>query len=278
MSNEVGFYSELSNDDYHGGKGVSKTTLDLAASDPHKVAWSKACPVDREKLKTFDFGDAMHAICLEPERLKAEFAVLPKLDLRTNAGKKEKAEFIEEHKGYKILSADDYKQLNLMFESVMAHREARALIEAQGIAEGSYFWEDKETGLLCKCRPDKNIESRGLLVDVKTTPDLKKFAYSVDDYRYYVQDPWYCDGVKNVTGEIFIMEFLVIQKTIDCGRYPVEVLQLSDDVVQYGREIYRRDLDNYAEFMQLEQAPRTRELEMGFRFEQKIENHYGEVM
>jgi len=277
VSKETGFYSDLSNDDYHSGTGVSKTTLDLAESDPHKVAWAKVCPTDKEKLKTFDFGDAMHAICLEPDRLKSEFVIMPKFSQKA-ADKAAKLVWLDEHKNLKVLSEDDHKKLNLMFESVMAHREARDLIEAQGVAEGSYFWKDEKTGLLCKCRPDKNIQGKNLLVDVKTTPDLKKFAYSVDDYRYYVQDPWYCDGVTNVTGEDFRMEFLVIQKTIDCGRYPVEVLQLSDDVVQYGREIYRRDLDNYAEFMQLEQQPETRELEMGFRFDQKIENHYGEVM
>lgn len=275
---DTGFKDDLSNEDYHNDEGISKTTLDHAASDPHRVAWSKACPIDSEKLKTFDFGDAMHAICLEPDRLKSEFVVMPKLNLRTNAGKEERDEFVKAHTAHKILTDDESKQLNLMLESVMAHHEARALIEDQGIAEGSYFWTDKETGLLCKCRPDKNIQSKGLLVDVKTTPDLKKFAYSVDDYRYYVQDPWYCDGVKHVTGEDFRMEFLVIQKNIDCGRYPVEVLRLPEEAIQYGREIYRRDLDNYAEFMQLEQAPETRTLDMGYRFNQKIEMHYGEVM
>ena len=276
MNSNEGFFNELSNEDYHGGEGVSKTTIDLSASDPHKVAWSKVCPVDSEKLKTFDFGDAMHAICLEPDRLKSEFVVMPKFG-RKDVDKLAKDEWLKENKNLKVLTEDDHKKLNLMFESVMAHREARALIEAQGIAEGSYFWTDKETGLLCKCRPDKNIESRGLLVDVKTTPDLKKFAYSVDDYRYYVQDPWYCDGVRRVTGEVFRMEFLVIQKSIDCGRYPVEVLRLPEDAIEYGREIYRRDLDNYAKFMQLEQPPETRELEMSYRFNQKIEDHYGEV-
>jgi exodeoxyribonuclease VIII len=270
------FVSGMTNEDYHGYAGVSKTTLDLAASDPHKVAWSKVCPVDEEKLKTFDFGDAMHAICLEPDRLKSEFIVMPKFGQK-NVDKTAKLAWLLEHKHLKVLSEDDHKKLNLMFESVMAHQEARELIEDQGIAEGSYFWTDEKTGMLGKCRPDKNIESKNLLVDVKTTPDLKKFAYSVDDYRYYVQDPWYCDGVKNVTGEKFRMEFLVIQKHIDCGRYPVEVLRLPEDAIEYGREIYRRDMDNYAEFMQLEKPPATRELDMGFRFSQKVDQHYGEI-
>jgi hypothetical protein len=73
------FIADMSNSEYHGGKGVSKTTLDMASSDPHRPEWSRKCPQDEEKIKTFDFGDAMHAICLEPERLKSEFIDMPSL-------------------------------------------------------------------------------------------------------------------------------------------------------------------------------------------------------
>ena len=118
MNNREGFYDDLSNDDYHSGKGVSKTTLDLAASDPHKVAWSKVCPVDSDKLKTFDFGDAMHAICLEPDRLKSEFVVMPDLNLRTNAGKEERDEFVNAHQDHKILTTPEHKGWNAGIESI----------------------------------------------------------------------------------------------------------------------------------------------------------------
>lgn len=259
------YVEDMSNAEYHQSKGISKTVLDLAARDPHLPEWSRKCPQDAEKIKAFDFGDAMHAICLEPDRLKSEFVAMPELNLRTNKGKEEKAAFIEANKNKKILTAEEHKQLNLMFESVMAHREARALIEADGVAEGSYFWTDEATGLECKCRPDKQINH--LLVDVKTTPDLKKFCYAVDDYRYYVQDPWYCDGVSRFTdGWPVSMQFLVIQKSIECGRYPVMVVKLPSEAIEYGRITYRRNLNEYAAFMQMGTPPETRELAMHYRF------------
>ena len=262
MSNK--FVAELSNEEYHGHQSVSKSTLDMFDAVPLRPIWSKSCPQDQDKIKTFDFGDAMHAICLEPERLKSEFVVMPELNLRTNAGKEEKKLFLAEHGSSKILTAEEHKKLNLMYESVMAHPQARALIEAEGVAEGSYFWKDEETGLTCKCRPDKQIG--GLLVDVKTAPDLKKFNYSVDDYRYYVQDPWYCDGVSRFIDEPVRMEFLVIQKTIEIGRYPVMVCKLPTEAIEYGRAMYRENLNNYARFLKLEQAPETQELPMHYRF------------
>ena len=272
-----GFIEGLDNDKYHGSKGVSKSTIDMFSADPLRPIWARNCPQDEERMKTFDFGDAMHAICLEPDRLKSEFVVMPELNLRTNAGKKEKEEFLEAHKESKILTAEDHKKLNLMFESVMAHPQARALIEAQGIAEGSYFWTDEQTGMKCKCRPDKHIESLNLLVDVKTTPDLKKFNYSVDDYRYYVQDPWYCDGVSRFTGEPVRMEFLAIQKTIEIGRYPVMVCKLPTEAIEYGRAQYREELNRYAEFLQLGTEPETQELPMHYRFLENAMEKINEV-
>jgi exodeoxyribonuclease VIII len=266
MSDQL-FVDGMSNFDYHSGKAISKSTLDMAAKDLFKPYWSKNCPQDQDKIKTFDFGDAMHAICLEPDRLKTEFVTMPPFNLRTNQGKADKELFIKEHFTFKILTTDEYKQLNLMFESVMAHLPARALIEAEGIAEGSYFWTDESTGLECKCRPDKRIGS--LLVDVKTAPLLSKFNFSVDDYRYHVQDAWYCDGVSRFTDSQVRMEFLVIQKTIEIGRYPVMVVKLPPEAIEYGRALYREDLNRYAEFLNAGEPIETPELPMHYRF---IEN------
>jgi len=108
------FIADMPNSEYHGGKGVSKTTIDMASVDPFRPAWSKVCPTDSEKLKTFDFGDAMHAICLEPDRLKSDFVVMPAFNLRTNDGKASKSAFVEDNKGSKILTSLEHKQLSMM--------------------------------------------------------------------------------------------------------------------------------------------------------------------
>lgn len=260
MSNPI---LDMSNEHYHGTPAISKSRIDMFAQDPHRVEWASKCPQDQEKIKTFDFGDAVHAICLEPDRLVSEFVEAPAFNLRSNAGKEEKAEFYAANEGKKILTAEEYTKLKLMFESVMAHPAARALIEAQGVAEGSWFWKDAETGLDCKCRPDKQIGNK--LIDIKSTPDLKKFAYSVQDYRYHVQDPWYCDGLLSCGVDAPHMEFLAIQKTIEIGRYPVMVVRLPEEIIEYGRMIYRQNLRDYADFLDHGQAE-TMELQVHHRF------------
>jgi len=263
---DMKFVENMPNSEYHKGEGVSKSTLDMSSADLFKPLWAKKCPQDQEKIKTFDFGDAMHAICLEPDRLESEFVMMPSLNRSTKQGKIDAKVFEEEHKNFKILTADEYKKLNLMYESVMAHIPARELIEAQGIAEGSYFWNDEKTGLICKCRPDKHIIDRNLLVDVKTAPSLAKFCYSVEDYRYHVQDAWYCDGVSRFYDEPVRMEFLVIQKTIEIGRYPVMVVKLPPEAIEYGRALYREDLSRYHEFFSAGSPIETKELPMHYRF------------
>lgn len=241
-----GCYLDITNDQYHSGPGISKTKLDMFNFDEDSIEWAKNCPVDTEKLKTLDFGDAMHAISLEPERLKADFAVLPKLNLRTNAGKEEKRVFEIENADKKIITDEDYIKLQLMFESLMAHPSARALLEKPGLSESSYYWNDPSTNVLCKCRPDRNLTGTSTLVDIKTTDLLSKFQYSIDDYRYYVQAPFYIDGVTSCGEEKDTFIFIIIQKTIELGRYPVRCETLPRDVIEYGREEYKKNLYDYS--------------------------------
>jgi exodeoxyribonuclease VIII len=260
----MGKMADMTNEEYQRYPAVSKGTLDMAATDLYKPEWARKCPQDQDKIKTFDFGDAMHAITLEPDRLASDFIMAPVFNRRTNAGKEEEAAFYAENEGKKILTAEEHKKLNLMFESVMAHKEARALIEADGEAESSWVWTDSEAGLNCKCRPDKMIGS--LLVDVKTTAKISDFAYSVEDFRYHVQDAWYCDGVMECGVDLAHMKFLVIQKTIEIGRYPVQVFRLPEEIIEYGRVTYRQDLNRYADFLDSGGEAETKELPIHYRF------------
>lgn len=235
--------------EYHAHPAIGKSTLDLIHRDPYLVEWSKTAPVDPDREDVGIFGDAFHAILLEPARFSETYVVQPAFNLRTNDGKAQAAEFAAANDGKTIISADDHKQLILMRDSVLAHPQARALIEANGDVERSFFWTDEKTGLNCKCRPDKMVPASHLLVDVKTTHSIAKFTYAVEDYRYYVQAPWYCDGVSHVTGEHFDMAFIVVQKTPEFGRYPVQVFMLPDDLIVFGRQEYGRDLGRYAMFL-----------------------------
>lgn len=243
-----GYYRDLSNEAYHKGPGISKSQLDLIHKSPALFQWSKAAPEDDEKKSALNVGDAVHAILLEPHRFADEYVIAPECDRRTKAGKHQYEEFEASITSQTVLTADEGRKVQLIRESVMAHPHARWLVEAEGDAEASIYWNERSTGLLARCRPDKTIPSLGWIADVKTTADMDKFARSVYDYRYHVQDPFYCDGYAAHFGEqpaAFV--FLVVSTSIECGKYPVRIFTLDLEAKSIGRETYLEDMAVYAD-------------------------------
>jgi len=236
----------ITDDEYHSRPEISKSQLDLIEKDINGIEWARNCPINDKKVNTFNIGKALHSILLEPETMD-KYAREPDVDRRTKDGKEELAAFRNENRHKTILSNNNFEMVNLMFSSVMAHPGARKLVEADGAPELSWFWTDEGTGVACRCRPDKTIDNTPFLLDIKTTDKLSTFKFSVEDYRYYVQEPFYCDGLAANGIDKTRMIFLVIQKTIECGRYPVGVYSLPEELVDYGRKCYKRNLTQYAE-------------------------------
>ena len=247
---QPGAYRDLSNADYHGSEGISKTGLDYIAGNPSDYIWHKNAPVDTEKLEALNEGQALHTLILEPHEYNNRFVVEPNFDRRTNAGKADAAAFAAEvaQTGKILLPYDTDRKLNLMRESVMAHPTARKLLEMDGVNEESLYWIDKETGELCKCRPDRRVDWAGpFLVDVKKVADIDRFARHVEEFRYHVQHAMYCDGFENVYGEQPAFVFLAVDSNVSAGRYRVQVIELEPDWVEVGRQLYRDNLNTYSQ-------------------------------
>jgi len=246
-----GYYRDLGNEAYHRGPGISKSQLDLIHKSPALFQWNQSAPEDEEKKSALNIGDAVHAILLEPHRFAEQYAIGPADAPRnTKAGKEKWEQFEAGLKGQAVLTAEEGRKVMLIRESVMAHPHARWLVEAEGDAEASIYWKERSTGLLARCRPDKTIPSLGWIADVKTTADMDKFARSVYEYRYHVQDPFYCDGYAEHFGEqpaAFV--FLVVSTSIECGKYPVRIFTLDPEAKQIGRDTYLEDMATYADCM-----------------------------
>ncbi|EDV5503464.1 exonuclease VIII, partial [Salmonella enterica subsp. enterica] len=164
-----------------------------------------------------------HCRVLEPEEFSKRFIIAPEFNRRTSAGKEEEKTFLEEcaRTGRTVLTAEEGRKIELMYQSVMALPLGQWLVESAGYAESSVYWEDPETGILCRCRPDKIIPEFHWIMDVKTTADIQRFRTAYYDYRYHVQDAFYSDGYRAQFGEIPTFVFLVASTTAECGRYPV---------------------------------------------------------
>ncbi|ECM4346305.1 exodeoxyribonuclease VIII [Salmonella enterica subsp. enterica serovar Newport] len=217
---QPGIYYDIPNEAYHAGPGVSKSQLDDIADTPAIYLWRKNAPVDTEKTKSLDTGTAFHCRVLEPEEFSKRFIIAPEFNRRTSAGKEEEKTFLEEctRTGRTVLTAEEGRKIELMYQSVMALPLGQWLVESAGYAESSVYWEDPETGILCRCRPDKIIPEFHWIMDVKTTADIQRFRTAYYDYRYHVQDAFYSDGYRAQFGEIPTFVFLVASTTAECGR------------------------------------------------------------
>ncbi|EDV1005360.1 exodeoxyribonuclease VIII [Salmonella enterica subsp. enterica] len=261
---QPGIYYDIPNEAYHAGPGVSKSQLDDIADTPAIYLWRKNAPVDTEKTKTLDTGTAFHCRVLEPEEFSKRFIIAPEFNRRTSAGKEEEKTFLEEcaRTGRTVLTAEEGRKIELMYQSVMALPLGQWLVESAGYAESSVYWEDPETGILCRCRPDKIIPEFHWIMDVKTTADIQRFRTAYYDYRYHVQDAFYSDGYRAQFGEIPIFVFLVASTTAECGSYPVEICMMGEDAKLAGQREYRRNLQTLAECLNNDEWPAIKTLSL----------------
>ncbi|EEQ3656068.1 exodeoxyribonuclease VIII [Escherichia coli] len=261
---EPGIYYGISNENYHTGPGVSKSQLDDIADTPALYLWRKNAPADTTKTKTLDLGTAFHCRVLEPEEFSNRFIVAPEFNRRTNAGKEEEKAFLMEcaSTGKTVITAEEGRKIELMYQSVMALPLGQWLVESAGHAESSIYWEDPETGILCRCRPDKIIPEFHWIMDVKTTADIQRFKTAYYDYRYHVQDAFYSDGYEAQFGVLPTFVFLVASTTVECGRYPVEIFMMGEEAKLAGQQEYHRNLRTLADCLNTDEWPAIKTLSL----------------
>ncbi|EFM7932132.1 exodeoxyribonuclease VIII [Escherichia coli] len=261
---EPGIYYGISNENYHAGPGVSKSQLDDIADTPALYLWRKNAPVDTTKTKTLDLGTAFHCRVLEPEEFSNRFIVAPEFNRRTNAGKEEEKAFLMEcaSTGKTVITAEEGRKIELMYQRVMALPLGQWLVESAGHAESSIYWEDPETGILCRCRPDKIIPEFHWIMDVKTTADIQRFKTAYYDYRYHVQDAFYSDGYEAQFGVLPTFVFLVASTTVECRRYPVEIFMMGEEAKLAGQQEYHRNLRTLADCLNTDEWPAIKTLSL----------------
>lgn len=230
--NKIGIFPDISHKEYHADESaISNSYLGRLAKCPANAK------VKQEETASLLFGRAFHSYVLEgPDAFYKQFAVFPKyIDRRTKEGKQEHLGFIEANRGKDVISEDDFDTIASMTDSVIRHPFACKLL-SEGRSEQSVYWVDKETGLYCKCRPDRIPDGdHGVIVDVKSTTDArpKQFLSSVISYGYDRQAGMYIEGYNAVcSGKVDAFIFIAVEKT---EPYMVATYTLTDTFVEYGK-------------------------------------------
>lgn len=143
-------------------------------------------------------GTALHMALLEPEYFEGHYVVLGQCDGVKKDGDRCSYQglvyrgggsYCKTHDPMKGVDPDpeivtlkepDYQAVLGMRDAVLAHPRARTLFEGRGGPEITGVWEDQETGVLCKVRPDRLVERAGMHVAVKSTRDAAPWAFPRD--------------------------------------------------------------------------------------------------
>ena len=250
-------------DQYHAHQAVGHSGLvRIMRSPAHYQEYVSNPP---EPTPAMQLGTAFHAALLEQDMFHQTFVIAPKFDRRTKEGKAAAEAWEVENAGKTALTVDQMAVIEEMVVSVRSHAGAERLL-AEGVAEMSAFWIDRETGIECKCRPDflsMAGETVTGIVDVKTCCDASAdgFARAIATLGYDVQAAFYQDGLKAVTGRTIPFYFIAVEKE---APFAVAAYKASDEVIEVGRAKYRGAL-------QLLQWCRTRGCWPGYQPNGEIE-------
>lgn len=233
-----GKYDDISLTEYHSMEGWSKTKLDRLNKS---VQYMLLCDEKQQKpTPAMIFGAAFHSAVLTPELYKNEYIAIPECDRRTKLGKEVYSEFLECSGDKTALDTKSWELIQLMKDAIFKHPLAAAFLK-NGEAEQSFFWEDSETGLMCKCRPDY-LTHTNICVDIKTTDDAtyNSFQRSSLKFRYDVQGAFFMDGIFQATNRL-VEDFVLIaiEKTPPFG---IMIYVMDNAFVDHGRLMYKENL------------------------------------
>ncbi len=247
-----GIYKDLSSEDYHNDKqSLSRSSLKDFDVSPYHY-WALHLNPDRPEKKRTDamiFGSAFHTYILEPHLFKAEYAVEPEKKMLKYDGEeayrayKNECEALEKSDKI-VLSAKDMWKLVEM--KLALHRDPRTMELIRGAEiEKSFFWEDKESGLIVKSRPD--ILHKNMIVDLKTCSDAspRGFQNAMVSGWYHVQAGMIRDAVRELEGRD-IPNCICINVESD---YPfhVSIYPIAEEAIETGQREYKELLLNLKE-------------------------------
>lgn len=243
----------LSMADYHSQccVGPSTSSSDLRTlfkdSPAHMFVRSSLNPgrIPQPETEAFILGRASHHLLLGEDDFSTLFIVRPEeapdgRDWNGNNKSCKEWLFAQAAAGRTVLTPKQIEAIRGMARSLAVH----PLIEAgilNGDIEQSLVWQDKETGIWLKSRPDAIPNDSGDLADLKTTSEIGwGLDRSVVNYRYDIQTALAKWGCKEVLGrEMTDFSFVFVETT---PPHCVEVLVLDKEDIQRAEHDLRTAL------------------------------------
>lgn len=235
---------KMTNKQYHQAPGLSKSMLDKINKSPAHFKYYQENPEDQTEAMLL--GSLLHTLILEPKLFNKEYVILPDIDRRTNAGKAAYAEFLETNAGKAVITKEQYQLVSNWAKAIKAHPGYKKYFKSKtGQNEVSIFWNDIETGELCKARLDRIID--GSIIDLKSAVSAQPddFSRKSHDLGYHRQAYWFSEAYEQEFGEQpkeFI--FVAVEKT---APYNVVFYKATEFFTEVGGVECRKLLNTYHE-------------------------------
>ena len=204
----------------------------------HTYKYGKDNP-PRIATSAMKLGSMIHKWILEPDLFSTNYALLE--EKRTKKGK-ELALACEEQ-GLLTYNSQEKELLDNIEHALVENNFAWKYLlgnvkNKQGLAEQSFWWKHRETGLQCKCRCDYVIDD--MVIDLKTcgeggaSPD--KFTKTIVNFHYHMAASHYLQG----TGaKRFI--FIAVEKVFP---FSVGIYELSPHFIELGYQLQEKGLSD----------------------------------
>lgn len=234
---ETGLVEE-DDDTYHATRPIlSSGGIRKLIESPKKFHAEYICGIKSKPTKAMEFGTIVHKILLQGSKYRDLVRVKPDFgDLRNKANKERSNDWINDQPfGAIFLTEEEDYLVKSMIEGILFHPRAKHYLK-NGMPEMSgYFMKN---GIQCKIKPDF-INSKGLLVDLKTTIRSDERSFSAQAWRegYHIQAAFYLMGMEEITGrkhELF--SIIAVEKS-----YPSEVTVC--DISEFTLEQARADIE-----------------------------------
>lgn len=229
---------EISNDEYHSSEGISRSAVMEFKKTPFHY-WHKYINknyVKPEESAAMKFGSMLHTAILEAHAFDNRYFVMNKVDRRTKEGKSYYDEMLEKNKNKILIAHEEYEKSLEMASRCKCNTQAQELIHGAQY-EKSIYWNDPDTGILCKVRPD--ILHDNFVVDYKTTNDASEIAFqrSVYNYGYYMQAAMTSEAFKHALNKEMLGFIFLAQETSD--PYLTAIYQMDQAGIDQGVQEFK---------------------------------------
>jgi hypothetical protein len=195
-----------------------------------------------ESTHALDIGRAAHSLALGEPEFNKYFVISPYDDFR-----KKEAQAWRDEQTRTVIKAEDFETIKAV--ALVQQRSAQCMRAfEQGKAERSLIWQDEETGIWLKARPDwlPDEPDKRFICEYKTALTIEPSRMSNDafKYGYHMQAALQVDAVQGVLGVKPLGVCHVVQEKDP--PYLAELRMFTDEQLDDGRFLYRRALEIFA--------------------------------